>query len=126
MIADLCILLECIDIFWRTLEVLWSDVGHEDDFTYDDELQNFKIVYEQQPPLVKKNRLTKLRGIVNPGSVTIREPVVHKNTRGRPSAKDKRKQTNHFVQPIVDPRRRSYSKYTKAPDLNEEPARHNS
>ncbi|GJS94129.1 multidrug resistance-associated protein 5 [Tanacetum coccineum] len=71
----------------------------------------------------------------------FRVSAVHKNTRGRSSEKEKKKQTNQFVPPtadphrqqtsqfvppVVDPHRRSYSKPTKVSGLNQETERHSS
>ncbi|GJT58713.1 FAR1-related sequence 5-like protein [Tanacetum coccineum] len=132
--------IERVDIFWRTLYVPWP-VTPEDDLNCQNGVQNFQNALSKVTTFVKKNWLTKLRGIHEPESVSILEPVVHKNTRGRPSTKDKKKQTNQFVTqnadphrqqtsqfvpPVADPSRRSYSKPTKVPDLNQEPARHSS
>ncbi|GKE85894.1 hypothetical protein Tco_1559636, partial [Tanacetum coccineum] len=83
--------LECIDIFWRTLDVPWP-VTLVDGASCEVEMRKFKNVFEKASSFVKINYLTKLKAITTPESVSIREPDVHINTRGRPSAKDKKNQ----------------------------------
>ncbi|GJY87378.1 hypothetical protein Tco_0502006, partial [Tanacetum coccineum] len=124
--------IERVDIFWRTLDVPWPIAAEDDGLNCQNDVRKFQNALSKVTTFVKKNWLTKLRGIQEPESVSIREPVVHKNTRGSPSAKDKKKQSNQFVPPtadphrqqtiqfvpsVVDPPRRSYSKPTKVPDV---------
>lgn len=80
--------------------------------------------------------LTKLREIFQPESVDTREPAIQKNTRGRPSAKDKKGKATQVPDlnevpdldevPIVDHRRSTNSRSTKVPNLRKEPPRHSS
>ncbi|GKB73652.1 FAR-RED impaired response 1-like protein [Tanacetum coccineum] len=119
-------------LFHDVNDVPWPIAAEDDGLNCQNDVRKFQNALSKVTTFVKKNWLTKLRGIQEPESVSIREPVVHKNTRGSPSAKDKKKQSNQFVPPtadphrqqtiqfvpsVVDPPRRSYSKPTKVPDV---------
>ena len=141
--------LESIPIFWKTLSVPWPDINRpppedgssndsndDDDTSFQNDIRQFTNIYSKATPFVQKNMMTRLKEIFQPESVGTREPVVKKNTRGRPSAKEKKGKATQVPDlnevpdfnevPIVDHRRSTATRFTKVPNFNKEPARHSS
>lgn len=73
--------MDSIDIFWRTLNVSWSEPVENEDIRCDDELHRFKEKFIEQSNVVKKSLLRKLVDIINPSKTVIKEPSIKKNTR---------------------------------------------
>ncbi|KAH1130621.1 hypothetical protein J1N35_001999 [Gossypium stocksii] len=109
-----CIPLDSIDVFWRKLDLSLATSMENEDICCD---------------AGKKGLLRKLRDIFQPSKTLIKEPIIQKNTRGRPTLK---KQQQKRVDSISQaPRRRSHSTTSKSVgldlvELNKEPARHSS
>ena len=148
--------LDSLDIFWRTLSVPWPTVNttyqndddddddddgdgdddDDDDTSYQNNIRQFTNIYSKATPFVQKNMMTRLKEIFQPESVGTREPAVKKNTRGRPSTKEKKGKATQVPDlnevpdfnevPIVDHRRSTATRSTKVPNFNKEPARHSS
>ena len=140
--------MDSIDIFWRTLNVSWSEPVENEDIQCDEELHRFKEKFNEQSNVVKKSLLRKLLDIVNPSKTVINEPSIKKNPRGRPSLKKQQKKKHvdpksqdpgkrssscrfFEIDPNMQPRRHSSFTQTSRthnliPDLNEEPPRHSS
>ena len=153
--AERPIPLNAIDVYWRTLSIPWPVINrpqpehgpsedgpsseHEDDIAFEDNMGQFKNVFSKASSFVKKSMLTKVRGILQPEYVDIRQHAVQKSTRGRPSAKDKKSQAIKVPDlnevpdlndlndvPTMNHRRSTNSRSTKVPKRGKEPARHSS
>ncbi|GJQ97939.1 Myc-type, basic helix-loop-helix domain-containing protein [Tanacetum coccineum] len=113
--------LDSIVIFWRTLNVPWSEPVENEDIQCDDVLHLFKEKFNEQSNVVKKSLLRKLLDIVNPSKTVIKEPPIKKNTRGRPSLKKQQEKKR------AGPKTQDLGRTSNLiPDLNEEPPRHSS
>nr|GEV29393.1 hypothetical protein [Tanacetum cinerariifolium] len=120
-----CIVLESIDIFWRTLEVSWSKPLEHEDIQCEDELHISNENFNKQSKAGKRSFLRKLGCISNPSALLVKELAVKKNTRGRPSLK--KQQKRKCVDPdIQDPSKSSFSTKRFWIDLNNDPPRHSS
>ncbi|GJS13366.1 FAR1-related sequence 5-like protein [Tanacetum coccineum] len=117
--------LDSIDIFWRTLNVPWSEPVENEDIQCDDVLHLFKEKFNEQSNVVKKSLLRKLLDIVNPSKTVIKEPPIKKNTRGRPSLK-KQQEKKRAGPKTQDLGKRSYSCRFFDIDPNMQPTRHSS
>ncbi|KAD3640172.1 hypothetical protein E3N88_29395 [Mikania micrantha] len=105
---DQCIPLDSVDIFWRKLDM--SPLVHEenDDMTCDVELKLFKEAFYNQSKAGKKMYLEKLRGICDQSMPSVKEPIIQKNTRGRPTLKKQhQKRRANSVNQNSQKRRRS-------------------
>ncbi|GJZ15950.1 hypothetical protein Tco_0551627, partial [Tanacetum coccineum] len=117
--------LDSVDIFWRTLNVSWSEPVEDDDIQCEDVLQHFKEKFSEQSNVVKKSLLRKLLDIVNPSKTVIKQPSVKTNTRGRPSLKKQQEKSRALLK-SQDLGKRSYSCRFFDIDLNMQPTRHSS
>jgi len=109
--------LDSIDIFWRKLDTSPLTPNENGDITCDDELKKFKEVFEKQSNAGKKVLLEKLKEIYDPSIQAVEEPVVKKNTRGRPRLK-KQQEKQQLDRVIRQTLKRSCS---TRPNIVEEP-----
>ena len=125
--------LDLIDIFWKKLDykpmkVVGNDDIEEPVVRIDDVLEKIKENYNEETEAGKIIYMNKLSEIYEPRATDIEEPVVQKNTRGRPSLKKQQKKKANRPSGIPscfndldlnqEPERHSYSFDF---DLNEEP-----
>ncbi|KAM0017110.1 putative Zinc finger, SWIM-type, MULE transposase domain, FHY3/FAR1 family [Helianthus debilis subsp. tardiflorus] len=117
----LAIPFDCIDPFWTKLDLLPSVYVEYGDLGYEKDMKLFKETFNKQSKPVKSSLLRKLRGIFDPSTNLIVEPVVKKNNRGRPKKK-------HVNPPTRVSHRHNFSNFggLNFEDIKQEPARHSS
>lgn len=81
--------LDSIDVFWRKLDLSPCISLKDDDSGCEVELQMLNAQFKKESRSGKASILKKLREIISPSTTSLREPMFHKTTRGRPSLKDK-------------------------------------
>nr|KAJ0222075.1 hypothetical protein LSAT_V11C200098510 [Lactuca sativa] len=121
------ILLDSIDIFWRTLDFKPCVFVGYGNLNVDDHMKRWKEKFNNQPDHVKYNYIRKMEEIIDPSKIMINEPSVKKNNCGRPKVK-------HGHHQSQAPHRYSCSDLNQEPprhgssffDLNDEPTRHSS
>ncbi|XP_022014448.1 uncharacterized protein LOC110913941 [Helianthus annuus] len=93
--------LELIDPFWRKLNLdSILKLSEVDCFDLDDELAFLKQHLIAQPREVKKNLLQKMKELVQLKKTKLQQPVMQKNTRGRPTLKaQQQRKDDSFMEP---------------------------
>ncbi|XP_035841513.1 uncharacterized protein LOC118488290 [Helianthus annuus] len=93
--------LESIDPFLRKLGMKsLNEDGQEEDIDIDIELEILVQRIMGRPREVKKNMFQKIKELVNPQPTNVKQPLVQKNTCGRPTLKaQQQKLVDSFVEP---------------------------
>ncbi|GJS91555.1 hypothetical protein Tco_0774191 [Tanacetum coccineum] len=71
--------LDSIDIFWRTLNVSWSEPVENEDIQCDDVLHLFKEKFNEHSDVVKKSLLRKLLDMINPSKSRMHNLIPNLN-----------------------------------------------
>lgn len=98
--------IDSIDVFWTKLDLSACQTLQDDNIGCEDEVRMFTEQFNKQSRAGKFSFLRKITEIFTPSKTSVREPVVNKTTRGRPSLKDKNLRKTHVVPSVaahVDP-----------------------
>ena len=125
-----------IDVFWRKLD-LTPELVEEDEVDVDTEIYAFREEIMSQPDIVKKSLLSKIKSVIYPKKTDKKPPVVHKETRGRPTkqtqeqrkqnkAKNKPQSTQSQHTTYEDAPRHSYVMESQESIVDSQQSRHNS
>ncbi|KAM0004826.1 putative FHY3/FAR1 family protein [Helianthus debilis subsp. tardiflorus] len=94
--------LELIDHFWRKLNLdSIVEPSKVDSFDLDGEFALLKQHLSAQPRELKKNLIQKMKELVQLNKTKLKQPVVQKNTRGRPTLKAQQQmKDDSFTEPL--------------------------